>query len=183
MKIINLFLIAICITICTAEDQGDWVDPWKLPVEFSIHPFFAGYLDINFSRKYYYVYHPSEKNPSKDPLVVRVSAGPACSSLYSWLYTKGPFVFNPYTHDFRINPNNWNKEANVLFIEGPAGVGFSFDSSGTSKNISDELFAQEMVQSLYSFYAKFPELKDQDLYLTGEQYAGVTIPMIAKNIV
>lgn len=32
MKIINLFLLAICLTIVTAEDQGDWVDPWKLPI-------------------------------------------------------------------------------------------------------------------------------------------------------
>lgn len=37
--------------------------------------------------------------------------------------------------------------------------------------------------SLYSFYAKFPELKDQELYLTGEQYAGMTIPRVAKIII
>lgn len=40
-----------------------------------------------------------------------------------------------------------------------------------------------MIQALYSFYSKFPELKDQDLYLTGEQYAGITVPYMAKIIV
>lgn len=40
-----------------------------------------------------------------------------------------------------------------------------------------------MVNALYSFYIKFPELKDQELYLTGEQYSGITIPMMAKRIV
>lgn len=99
------------------------------------------------------------------------------------MYSKGPFVFNPYTHDFRHNPNNWNKQANLLFIEGPTGVGFSTDSSGTKTNITDDEYAEEMVKALYSFYAKFPELKDQELYLTGEQYAGSTIPRLAKMII
>lgn len=109
MKIINLFLLAVCLTLCNAVDEGDWVDPYNLPIGFPVHPFFAGYLTISSSRSYYYVYHPSQSNPSKDPLIVRVSAGPGCSSLYSWLYSKGPFIFVPETHDFRINPNNWNK--------------------------------------------------------------------------
>lgn len=32
MKIINLFLIALCIGIVHSEDQGDWVDPYNLPI-------------------------------------------------------------------------------------------------------------------------------------------------------
>ncbi len=40
-----------------------------------------------------------------------------------------------------------------------------------------------MFTALEAFYAKFPELKDQDLYLTGEQYAGMTVPRLAKMIV
>lgn len=138
MKIINLFVFGLCFAVVMAADQGDWVDPFILPISFITHPFFAGYLPIATLKNYYYVYHPSESNPSKDPLVVRISAGPACSSLYSWLYSKGPFIFNPYTHDFRLNPNNWNKQANVLFIEGPAGVGFATDRTGVAKNITDD---------------------------------------------
>lgn len=40
-----------------------------------------------------------------------------------------------------------------------------------------------MLSALFAFYIKFPELKDQDMYLTGEQYAGMTIPRLAKLIV
>jgi carboxypeptidase C (cathepsin A) len=138
MKIINLFLLALCIAVGMAADEGDWVDPFNLPIGFITHPFFAGYLPLTVQKNFFYVYHNSESNPSKDPLIVRISAGPGCSSLYSWLYSKGPFIFNPYTHDFRLNPNNWNKQANVLFIEGPAGVGFSTDRNGFKKNITDE---------------------------------------------
>jgi serine carboxypeptidase-like clade 2 len=56
---------------------------------------------------------------------VRISAGPGCSALYSAYYSKGPFIFVKNTKSFRENPYKWNKQANLLFIEGPAGVGFS----------------------------------------------------------
>jgi hypothetical protein len=59
MKIINLFLIALCTVVVLSEDQGDWVDPYKLPLNFTAHPFFAGYLPIGSQRENYYVYHPS----------------------------------------------------------------------------------------------------------------------------
>jgi hypothetical protein len=32
MKIINLFLLAICVSVCSAVDEADWVDPYKLPI-------------------------------------------------------------------------------------------------------------------------------------------------------
>lgn len=111
-------ILAICLIVLgiQAEDQGDWVDVFNLPFPFSVKPFFAGFLQVDAQKSYFYVYHPSEGNPSKDPLVVRISAGPGCSSLYSWLYSKGPFIFTENTDTFRINPYNWNKQANVLFI-------------------------------------------------------------------
>ena len=35
---------------------------------------------------------------------------------------------------------------------------------------------------MLKFYEKFPELKDQDVYFTGDQYAGVTVPTLSKLI-
>jgi carboxypeptidase C (cathepsin A) len=46
-----------------------------------------------FGQSFYYHYFPSEHNPDKDPLIVRISAGPGCSALYSAYYSKGPFIF------------------------------------------------------------------------------------------
>ena len=48
-----------------------------------------------------------------------------------------------------MNPNNWNKEANVLFIEGPGGVGFA---KGGSENMSDTKFVFESWRALFAFY-------------------------------
>ena len=111
-----LILLALLGALTIAEDQGDWVNPFLLPLPFLVKPFFAGYLDIHSGKALYYVYTPSENNPSKDPLIVMISPGPGCSSLHNWLYSKGEFVFVRNTANFRHNPHNWNKEANVIYI-------------------------------------------------------------------
>jgi carboxypeptidase C (cathepsin A) len=49
--------------------------------------------------------------------------------------------------------------------------------------MTDSDYVEEMIQAIYSFYYKFPELRDQDLYLSGQQYAGITIPKMAKRII
>lgn len=62
-------------------------------------------------------------------------------------------------------------------------MGFSYDKSTEKTPLNDRAFAFENLKALFSFYNKFPELKDQELYLTGEQYAGITIPILADMIV
>ena len=49
--------------------------------------------------------------------------------------------------------------------------------------MSDEIFTLENWKALFSFYDKFPELKNLEVYLTGEAYAGITIPKLAEAIV
>ena len=144
-----IILLAIITLSVKTSDDGDWVDPFKLPIGFGVRGFFAGYLNVSTSKALFYVYQPSEDNPSKDPLVVMLSPGPGCSSLHSWLYSKGEFTFTRNTTNFRHNPHNWNKQANVLYIEGPAGVGFSL---GVDANVSDNATQNEYFRGLLRFY-------------------------------
>lgn len=48
--------------------------------------------------------------------------------------------------------------------------------------MEDFQFAALNFIGILFFYEKFPQLRDQDIYLTGEQYAGITIPQIALLI-
>ena len=135
MRIHRWVILLILMVMVTSRDEGDWVDPFTLPVPLPIHSFYAGYLDIFNGKQLFYVYTPSMGNPSKDPLVVVLSPGPGCSALYAWLYGYGEFIFVRDSENFRINPHNWNKEANILYIEAPAGVGYSL---GVEEKVSDD---------------------------------------------
>lgn len=49
--------------------------------------------------------------------------------------------------------------------------------------MDDHTFAWQNIKAIFAFYDKFPELKDQELYLSGQQYAGVTVPLMAQMII
>lgn len=92
MKCLILLGLLLCVAhVALSADEGDWVDPNRLPVDVGANAFYAGYLNLstNDDRALFYVYTPSQHNPSKDPLVVLTSHGPGCSMMQSFLYSKG----------------------------------------------------------------------------------------------
>ena len=53
--------------------------------------------------------------------------GPGCSSVaYGASEEIGPFRINKTASGLYLNKFPWNTEANLLFLETPAGVGFSY---------------------------------------------------------
>ena len=79
----------------------------------------------------------SESKPETDPLVVWLQGGPGCSSLFGMLYENGQLHFSGDTDKsglptLAVNPFAWTKVANMLFLEQPVGVGFSYCSNNCS---------------------------------------------------
>jgi serine carboxypeptidase-like clade I len=92
------------------------------------------------------------------------------------------------------NPNAWTRLGHVLSFDQPAPIGFSYCGNNSDPNNithphscngivwNDELTAQAAYKALVSFYDKFPMYYSLDLYLTGESYAGIYIPTLAREI-
>ena len=83
------------------------------------------------------------------------TAGPGCSSVgYGALEELGPFLVQKGKPEISLNPYSWNKEANLLFVESPAGVGFSY--TNTTKDLSqfgDELTGIRIVIDQSQIYS------------------------------
>ncbi len=71
----------------------------------------------------------------------------------------------------------------MLFIEQPAGVGFSYSDNSNDYSIGDSQAAKDMYQLILSFFATFPALQSNDFYITSESYGGHYMPTLAKYIV
>jgi len=82
-----------------------------------------------------------------------------------------------------FNEFSWNKLSNVVFIEVPCGVGFSYSSSLSDYVTGDEMTAVDNYQLIQLFFKRFPEYLSNDLYLISESYGGHYLPMLAKVIV
>eukprot|EP00511_Aplanochytrium_stocchinoi_P011702 CAMPEP_0204875236 /NCGR_PEP_ID=MMETSP1348-20121228/45431_1 /ASSEMBLY_ACC=CAM_ASM_000700 /TAXON_ID=215587 /ORGANISM="Aplanochytrium stocchinoi, Strain GSBS06" /LENGTH=350 /DNA_ID=CAMNT_0052031565 /DNA_START=42 /DNA_END=1094 /DNA_ORIENTATION=- len=71
--------------------------------------------------------------------------------------------------------------ANMLYLEAPVGVGFSYSDDPSDYEINDDQTALDNLQALEIFFKSFPE-KTGDFYITGESYAGVYVPTLAEAI-
>lgn len=87
------------------------------------------------------------------------------------------------------NPYSWNHVASVLYLESPAGSGgasgFSTCNQG-GKPVpcawNDTSQGEAYAHTLAQFFKEFPEYSKNDLYMTGESYAGQYVPNIAHFI-
>jgi carboxypeptidase C (cathepsin A) len=106
--------------------------------------------------------------------------------LLGWYTELGPLLMNA-TGGLMENPWSWTKAGvNLLAIEAPMGVGFSYCSRQINDKKpcvnSDQSTAKVSRAALVDFFTnKFPELNG-DFYITGESYAGVYIPTLAKEL-
>lgn len=91
----------------------------------------------------------------------------------------GPFR----TEGHELVPNNgsWNKNANILFVDQPVGVGLSTSDKDSYLHDLPEM-AADMLTFLASYYEIFPDQLEHELYVAGESYAGQYIPYIADAI-
>eukprot|EP01033_Poteriospumella_lacustris_P020830 gene20830-15345_t len=91
---------------------------------------FSGYLDIpgtsgTKSKHMHYWFVESQNNPSTDPITFWTNGGPGCSGLIGFMTEQGPFKPDKDLN-LQVNPYAWNTVSNMVFIESPAGVGFSY---------------------------------------------------------
>lgn len=76
------------------------------------------------------------------------------------------------------NPHAWTNATAMLYVEQPAGVGFSY---GPEPKDEDDV-SRDFYNFLLNFYDTFEDLLPKKLFLFGESYAGIYVPSIAHRI-
>lgn len=135
-------------------------------------------------KRMHYWFVESEKDPSTDPILLWLNGGPGCSSLDGYLYEQGPFHLNDTGDQVTLfyNEYTWAKEVNIVFLESPAGVGFSYSSNPADYVTNDTQTANDNFNALVQFFKGFPEYKNNDFFIAGESYAGVYVPTLAARV-
>ncbi|XP_057982233.1 serine carboxypeptidase-like 45 [Malania oleifera] len=147
---------------------------------------FGGYITVNEkeNRSLFYYFVEAETNPTSKPLVLWLNGGPGCSSVGVGAFMEhGPF--KPSRNQFLTrNCYSWNKEANMLYLESPAGVGFSYSANlSFYSSVNDNTTAQDNYIFLMRWLDKFSDYKNRNLFIAGESYAGHYVPQLAQLIV
>jgi len=184
MKSVVLIALAFAVSCAFADPSGDRITslPGLPPINFT---HYAGYITVDeaHGRKLFYWFVESQRDPANDKLVLWLNGGPGCSSIGGGLMTEnGPFRVNSDGKTISINPNSWNRVANVLYLESPAGVGFSYSDDSDDYNVGDARTANDAYVFLQQFLTEFPEYRQTPFWISGESYGGHYVPELADRI-
>lgn len=113
------------------------------------------------------------------PIVLWLTGGPGCSSTMALLFENGPCKVTPDGHSTTINPYSWTETAHVLWLDQPAGVGYSY---GKANDYNEEMISEDAYYFLQKFYNAHPEYAKNPLTVVGESYGGHYAPAIAHKI-
>ncbi|GMI74863.1 serine carboxypeptidase-like 45 [Hibiscus trionum] len=143
---------------------------------------YSGYVTVDGKkqRALFYYFAEAEVDPASKPLVLWLNGGPGCSSLGVGAFSEnGPF--RPSGEVLVKNEYSWNREANMLYLEAPIGVGFSYSVDDYSyEAVGDKITARDNLVFLQNWFLKFPHYRNRSLFITGESYAGHYIPQLAE---
>ncbi|KAH6779374.1 alpha/beta-Hydrolases superfamily protein [Perilla frutescens var. hirtella] len=146
--------------------------PEQPPVKFSQ---FSGYVTVDeeHGRALFYWLTEATDNADAKPLVLWLNGGPGCSSVaYGASEEIGPFRIHK-NGSLYLNKYSWNRVANIIFLESPAGVGYSYTNTSTDlKDSGDKRTAKDALNFLIRWMSRFPQYKYRDFYISGESYAG-----------
>ncbi len=71
-----------------------------------------------------------------------------------------------------LNEYAWNKISNMVFIEAPCGVGFSYSDDKDDYVTGDAQTAADNYAMIQAFFQRFPEYSKNDMYISSESYGG-----------
>ena len=189
-------LSAICIvsliglsSSAISKDKITSLPGWDGPLPSAQY---SGLLDVPHTapntRHYHYWLVTSEHDSSSAPTVFWFNGGPGASSLLGYFTEQGPFNVNDESlvvnttsiPTLFYNEYTWAKSANLIFLESPAGVGFSYCDGergpiDSCPDWNDTLVAQDNHAIVQQFFAHYPEYNANDFYILGESYAGMCV--------
>mmetsp|Transcript_14955 Transcript_14955/g.19575 ORF Transcript_14955/g.19575 Transcript_14955/m.19575 type:complete len:539 (+) Transcript_14955:226-1842(+) len=148
----------------------------------------SGYMDIKGSKYdengqnkhlFFWMFEKRGDFDEDTPFIIWLTGGPGCSSTLALLTENGPCSVNKDGKTTTVNPYSWTETAHVLWLDQPAGVGFSY---GEEDDSSEKMVAEDAYYFLQAFFQTYPEYQSNPFYVVGESYAGHYVPAIAHHV-
>ncbi|KAL9238148.1 hypothetical protein vseg_012615 [Gypsophila vaccaria] len=192
MQLYELIRIVIILSLtCPSLTQPNIVNslpgfPGDLP--FTLE---TGYVKVGETEQVelFYYFIESERDAGRDPLMLWLTGGPGCSAFSGLVFEIGPLKFNlskdsseAWTPRLEQNPYSWTKVASIIFLDSPVGTGFSYATSSEAYYSTDTLQSAHIYDFLRKWLINHPEFTKNPLYISGDSYSGMIIPIIVQDI-
>ncbi|XP_054818270.1 serine carboxypeptidase-like 18 isoform X2 [Prosopis cineraria] len=153
------------------------------PLPFVLETGYVGVGETGDVQLFYY-FIESQNNPRDDPLMLWLTGGPGCSGISGLAFEIGPVGFrnqeyNGSVPDLVLRPSSWTEVSSIIFVDLPAGTGFSY-----SRTIQqgDWITIHHAHQFLRKWLIDHQEFLTNKVYIGGDSYSGITLPGIVEEI-
>ncbi|CAL5042541.1 unnamed protein product [Urochloa decumbens] len=112
------------------------------------------------------------------PTILWLQGGPGQSGIGNGYFLEiGPF-------DVDLNPRNstWLQKADLIFVDNPVGVGFSYVDEQSMLAKTDLQAAKDMTDLIKELAKEIPTLQSSPLFLVGESYGGKLAAKIGVSL-
>ncbi|KAI0312924.1 alpha/beta-hydrolase [Amylostereum chailletii] len=144
-------------------------------------PQHAGFIGLKgetdaMPRRSFFWFFEAETNAESAPIILTIGGGPGTSGMLNPFSGQAPCVAR---EDGTVpNPNRWTERFNLLALDHPIGVGYSYGGR-VNNSVSA---AHDVYDFLQKFYQLFPHLARNQFVIAGGSYGGVYVPNIAAVI-
>ncbi|KIK64841.1 hypothetical protein GYMLUDRAFT_39801 [Collybiopsis luxurians FD-317 M1] len=128
----------------------------------------------------YFVLVKNRRTADRERVVFWFNGGPGCSSFDGLMMEVGPWRMDG-SGGFKVAEGGWEEYATMVYVDQPAGTGFSYTSTDKYVHTLQQA-SEQFLEFLRNFYKIFPEYHRMDTYLGGESYAGQYIPYFADAV-
>ncbi|KAK6257205.1 hypothetical protein QUC31_000664 [Theobroma cacao] len=181
------FLFQVCSQLAFAHSAVKFLPGFEGPLPFELETGYVGVGDSEDVQLFYY-FVKSERNPEEDPLLLWLTGGPGCSAFSGLVFEIGPLNFkadveyNGSLPTLVLNPYSWTKVSNIIFVDSPVGTGFSYARNNLAALTGDFKQANQLHQFLRKWLKDHPDFISSPVYVSGDSYSGIPIPVLAQEI-
>ncbi|KAN0064295.1 hypothetical protein ACQY0O_002481 [Thecaphora frezii] len=151
----------------------------------------SGYIDTLDGKSLFFYFFESRSDPENDPVLLWVNGGPGCSSALGLFSEHGPCRVperggrvsdGPPINGTTWHAQSWNNRANIIYLDQPVGVGFSYSRFLNTYNTEDA--AVDVYRFLRIFFSAFERFRNVEggFHISGESYGGRYVPVFASEV-
>ncbi|KAG5032031.1 hypothetical protein JHK85_016013 [Glycine max] len=140
----------------------------------------GGYVGVGESEDVQAFYYSieSENNPKEDPLMLWLTVA---------LVAHGPLAFNHEEYNgslptLILRPQSWTKVSSIIFVGLPVSSGFTYARIEHAAQRSDWMLVHQVHQFLRKWLIDHQQILSNEVYIGGDSYSGISIPVIVQEI-
>ncbi|RZC05833.1 Serine carboxypeptidase-like 19 isoform H [Glycine soja] len=187
--VVLAFVLLISSKLAECHNIVRFLPGFQGPLPFLLE---TGYVEVGETEaeehaELFYYFIESENDPKGNPLLLWLTGGPGCSAFSGLVFEIGPLTFkneeyNGSLPNLTLKPQSWTKVSSIIFVDLPAGTGFSYPKTERAVQQSSSKLVRHAHQFIRKWLIDHPEFLSNEVYIAGDSYCGIPVPVIVQEI-